>query len=252
MKKLLKAACLAAIIILPVSNLSAREFLNTFMQINVGYSYSLLVAGDLVDAENSQKSTHRKLKYNNNSFNFMVDVVPFKPIFFWDESHAFKVGFRGGYRRHIMTQNMTMDGKDYGGDLLTYNTFVGGPLIRYAPNVSFFSYSKEYGAGGGFTMYMLYGHIMGGNLNAFQTERAIDSSFSANYNTAVRGYKLDFGIGAEISLCSINLGFNVYYSQMRMKLSDKIYVETGRKPVMHEGSIEVYIGMPLENLLGIF
>ena len=251
MKKLFRVAFLAAIIILPVSNLSAREFLNTFMQINVGYSYSLFVAGDLVDAENSQKSMPRKLKYNNNSFNFMADIVPFKPIFFWDETHAFKAGFRGGYRRHIMAQNVTIDGDDHGGDLLTYNTFVVGPLIRYAPNISFFSYSGEYGAGGGFTMYMLYGHLMSGSLDAFQAERAVNSSFSANYHAAVKGYKLDFGVGAEISVCSINLGFNVYYSLMRMKLSDNIYATIGKKSVVHEGSIEIYIGMPLENLLGI-
>ena len=248
-KKLLKTVCLMAVIILPASNLSAREFLNTFMQINVGYSYGLLVAGDIVDAENSQKDTDRKLKYNSNSFNFMADIVPFKPVFFGDESHAFKIGVRGGYRMHFMNQKLTMDGDDYGGDLLVYNTLVAGPVIRYAPNISFFSFGDEYGAGGGFTLYMLYGKIMSGHLDAFQARRAIDPSYSADYHTLVRGCKLDFGIGAEISICSINLGFNIYYSQMRLKLSDKIYAETGRSPVTHEGNIEVYIGMPLENLL---
>jgi len=250
MKKLTGAACLAVVMTLPLSYLSAREFLNTFMQINMGYSYSLVVAGSLVDAENKQKDTDHKLKYNNNSFNFMTDITPFKPIFFWDESHAFKIGFRGGYRMHFMNQEVTIGGKDRGGDLLVYNTLAAGPLIRYSPNISFFSHSGEYSAGGGFTLYMLYEHVMSGHLDAFQAKRAIDSSFSANYHALVRGYKLDFGIGTEISVCSVNLGVNLYYSQMRMKISEKIYDEIGKKPFVHEGNIEIYIGMPLENLLG--
>ena len=248
-KKLTIIVCLAVVIILPFSGLSAREFLNTFMQINVGYSYGLVVAGSLIDAENSQKDMDRKLKYNNNSFNFMTDIAPFKPIFFDDESHAFKIGFRGGYRMHFMSQKVTVHGKDSGGDILTYNTLVAGPLIRYAPNISFFSYSGEYGAEGGFTLYILYEHIMNGHLDAFQARRATDPAFLADYHALVRGYRLDFGIGAEISVCSVNLGFNIYYSQMRMKISEKIYDEIGKNPFVHEGNIEVYIGMPLENLL---
>jgi len=249
MKKLVRTVCLATVIALPTSNLLAREFLNSFMQINVGYSYSLIVTGGLVDAENNEKNTDRKLKYTSNSFNFMADIVPFNPIFFADESHAFKIGFRVGYRMHSVDQKITMDGEDYGGNLLVYNTLVAGPLIRYAPNISFLSYSDEYGAGGGFTMYMLYGHIVQGYLDAFQAKRAIDPSFSTDYHTSVRGYKLDFGIGAEISVCSINMGFNFYYSHIRMRLSDDIYTGIGKNPVIHEGTIEVYLGMPLENLL---
>lgn len=243
------AACVTAVTVLPLSGLSAREFLNTFMQINVGYTYGLIVAGSFVDAENSQKGMDRKLKYDNSSFNFMADIVPFKPIFLGEESHAIKVGLRGGYRMHSMNQHITVDGKDRGGDILVYNTLVAGPLIRYAPNISFFSYSDEYSAEGGFTLYMLYEHVINGHLDAFQAKRTVDSSFSENYHTVVRGYKLNFGIGAEISICSINLGLNLYYSQMHMKLSDKIYTEIGKRPVVHEGNIEIYIGMPLENLL---
>ena len=251
MKKLARAACLAVVITLPFSDLSAHEFLNTFMQINVGYSYSLVVAGSLVDAENKQKDTDRKLTYNNNSFNFMTDITPFKPIFFGDESHAFKIGLRGGYRMHFMNQEITIGGKERGGDLLVYNTLAAGPLIRYSPNISFFSHSGEYSAGGGFTLYMLYEHVMSGHLDAFQAKRATDDSyFSANDHASVRGYKLDFGVGAEISVCSINLGVNLYYSQMRMRISEKIYDEIGKNPFIHEGNIEIYIGMPLENLLG--
>ncbi|MDR3238409.1 MAG: hypothetical protein LBT84_07890, partial [Spirochaetia bacterium] len=137
--KNIRFAALIAFIFLFASGLSAREFLNTFMQINIGYSYGLSINGDMLDAENRNKSVDRKLKYVNDSFNFMTDLVPFKPIFLGDESHALKIGVRGGYRMHFVEQKTTISGEDYGGDLMGYSTFVFGPLIRYAPSISFFS-----------------------------------------------------------------------------------------------------------------
>ena len=236
------------------AKLSAREFLNTFMQVNIGYSNSIGVGGDLVDAERSNNLAGKRLKYDDSSINFMMDLVPFRPIILGDESAAIKIGFRGGYRMHYLEQRFTAnDGngkQEYKGDLMKYNTVVFGPVIRYAPQISLFgSLDDSYSAESGLTLFALYGHVLNGNIDAFAANRAYGESFPGITHSSMSGYKIDIGIGGETSICSVNLGLNLYYSYMRMKFGDAIYENVGRKSSLHSFCLEIYFGMPLENRL---
>jgi hypothetical protein len=237
------------------SSLHAREFLNTFMQLNMGMGYTFASSGDIVRAEDEYyivDSDGDKVRPENTgaSMNLMMDIVPFKPIILGFESHAIKIGLRGGYRYYYVEQKIEGhfggDKKEYGGNLMNSQSVLIGPLIRYAPSITPSGLDNNYVSGGGFTFYALYGHIFSGEIDAFPAMRARgDLASGVDYQTTIRGYRYDVGVGAEISICSVNLGLNVYYSQVRLKLSKDIY-DVGRNTTLHEGNIEIYLGLPFE------
>lgn len=229
------------------ANLSAREFLNTFMQINIGYSNGVLVNGNILDVERSNNKVDKSLKYNDSSVNFMMDLVPFKPIILGDESNAIKIGFRGGYRLNYIEQKLSVNKKDYSGDLMNFNTVMFGPILRYAPNISLFS--SGYSAESGLTLFALYGHVINGKYDAYVANRAYGESFPEPFNASMKGYKLDIGIGGETAVCSVSIGLNLYYSYFSVKLDKKVYEEMGRRSHLHSFCFEIFIGMPLENML---
>jgi hypothetical protein len=245
-------------LIIQGTSLQAREFLNTFMQLNMGVGYTFTSSGDMVNAEDDYyivDDGDDKVRPENTgaSMNFIMDLVPFKPLILGFESHAIKIGLRGGYRYSYVEQKIEghFGGgkKEYGGNLMNSQSLLVGPLIRYAPSITPSGLGDDYVAGGGFTFYALYGRIFSGEIDAFPAMRARgDLASGVDYQTTIRGYRYDVGFGAEISICSVNLGLNVYYSQLRLRLSKDIY-EIGRNTTLHEGNIEIYLGLPFEYFL---
>lgn len=228
--------------------LYAREFLNTFMQINIGYSFSTITYGDIRRAEYKSRTMDKRLKYSDNSVNFMMDLTPFQPLIFYNDSHAIKFGFRGGYRLHYTEQRLRADKRNYKGTLLDYQCAVIGGLIKYAPNIDMFeNLDESQSAPWGLSLYVLYGQMFNGHLDAFAAERAYGVSKSA-YQTKLSGFRIDTGIGIEFAICAVNIGVNVYHSYIRFKLDRDIYASWGRAASQHEVTMEVYMGMPLVNL----
>lgn len=235
-------------------SLFAREFINSFMQINLGYSYALVKAGDIRSGESKNPPDGgQRLKYSASSVNFMLDITPFQPISFNNENSAIKIGLRGGFRMHTMEQRLTArvdgDKKDYSGRLLEFQCLSIGALIRYAPSMSMVEDLAEsyYSSNGGFTAFVLYGRMFNGQIDAFAAKRAHKETVSVPYESTLTGHRIDAGLGAEISICAINLGVNLYYSCVLFQLKNDIYPAIGRSPVQHELNLEVYIGLPLVN-----
>lgn len=244
------------LLLIPVQ-LSAKEFLNTFLHINFGVMYSLYNSGDIVNYEHDSYSIIEA--YGNNvvrpnhydaGFGITIDISPLKPIVLGSDAHAFKLGIRGCYRFHYFQQKIAvMESEDseidYGGNLLTFMSWMVGPVIHYAPSIEASSLDGEYTAGGGFTLYALYGHLVKGELTAYPAQRNYGESVG-DYETSVKGYKIDIGIGGEISVCSVNLGLNLYYSMIRIKMADKIYDEVDKNSIINEICVEVYMGIPID------
>ncbi len=235
------------------SELCAREFLNTFMQINLGYSYGLDCAGKITDTEIRHAVDGKKLKYVNSAVNLMLDVVPFKPVYFNMGKMAVKIGIRGGYRGQNTDQTVktSVNGgsrKEYTGNFMNYHCLCAGPMIRFAPFLSMADEFTDYVAGGGMTFFVMYGRIFGGELNAFAANRACGVQVPEPWKTSLNGSRLDIGIGGEIAVCSANLGLNVCYSRLWLHLRDQVYNEIGKNSTQQELSAEIYIGMPLENI----
>ena len=82
------------------SALSAHEFLNTIMHINVGFSYCFPF-GNLIEHENSTYSIYSPYDDRNvhpthydMSINVYADLAPFKPFILGNESNAIKIGLQ--------------------------------------------------------------------------------------------------------------------------------------------------------------
>ncbi len=232
------------------SALQAREFLNTALHLNFGGMYTFAAAGNVIDSEKSAikgpipDSTN--VSHYDTAYCVTLDIVPFDPIILGLEDSAIKLGLRGSYRFHYLQQRVTA-GAELGDQVMDYQSWMVGPVIHYAPFIEPSDLNEDYTASGGFTFYALYGRI-DGNLTAFPSIR--DQGVSVgNYATKVSGYKLDIGVGAEIAVCSLNFGVNVYYTYMNFKMKDEIYSEIGRKGYLKEGCLELYVGIPIESFI---
>lgn len=241
--------------------LQANEFLNTILHFNMGFLYTLGTTGDILDREKKYyllkypgDSTSKKVhpSHHETAFGLSVDLVPFKPIILGNEAHAIKIGLRGGYSFHYLQQSLTVDQGtgdiEYGGDLMTYNCWMLGPVIHYAPSIEPVGIG-EYSAGGGFTFFALMGQLRNAKYNAYPTKRDYGETVT-DYERNVKGWKFDIGCGAALAVCSINIGINLYYSLVSLKLNNALtqteYVTMGRKSKIHEMCFELYWGIPIE------
>jgi len=250
------------LIVIPI-NSQAKEFLNTFLHINLGVMVGLTY-GDIMTYENktfsmiedyrTEEPIKDKPEYYDMSLGIMIDLSPFPPLILGNEAHAVKFGVRGGYRFHSLTQNISIEEGsksevDYGGDLMSFGTWMVGPVIHYAPSIKMSDISDAYSAEGGFTIFFLYGQLNNGTLTKHPSVRsyidANDGTQLTDYETAITGYKLDVGIGGEVSICAINFGINLYYSYMNIKMKEKIYDGVSKSTSIHEACLEIYIGIPV-------
>lgn len=231
-------------------NLHAREFLNTVLHLNFGGMSSFVTTGDIVDGEEDQvelvMEDDNKTSHYETAFGMTLDIVPFAPIILGMESHAVKFGVRGTYRLHFLQQRVK-SGKEYTGQVMDYRAWMVGPVIHYAPFIGASDLNYEYTATGGFTLYALYGQL-DGDLTAFPGLRDYGTDISS-YSSKINGYKVDIGIGAEIALCTLNFGMNVYYSYTKIHMQDKIYQDSGKDGELKEGCLELYIGIPIESFI---
>jgi len=228
-------------------NLHAREFLNTVLHMNFGGMYSFATTGDILDYEEEYIDNYftdsKKTSHYETAYSFTMDIVPMDPIILGMESHAVKFGVRGAYRFHFLQQRVK-SGHEYDGQLMDFRSWMVGPVIHYAPNIGASDLDYEYTANGGFTMYALYGRLSG-DLTAFPAIRDHGGDIDPD-STSIKGYKIDIGVGAEIALCALNFGMNVYYSRTKITMAERIYTDHSREGVLREGCLEIYVGIPIE------
>ncbi len=240
---------LILLFLLPV-NLHAREFLNTVLHLNFGGMYSFATTGDIIESEKSEINQafpdQTSTSHYETAYSFTLDFLPMDPIILGMESHAVKFGVRGAYRLHFLQQRVK-SGEEYTGQVMDYRSWMIGPVIHYAPFIGASDLDYEYTATGGFTFYALWGRL-NGDLTAYPGIQDYGTSVS-NANTPITGYKMDIGIGAEIALCALNFGMNIYYSYASITMNDKIYDDLGRHAEMKEGCLELYVGIPIESFI---
>ena len=254
MKRIIKlTALVAALSIMPVQ-LHAREFLNTVLHLNFGGMYSFANVGDIIEEENDAADpvlTGEK-SYYETAYTVTLDIVPFDPIILGLESNAIKFGIRGSYGFNFVQQRITSDGNVYGDQLMKYDLWMIGPVIHFAPVIDPSDLDNEYTASSGFTFFATWGRL-GGDLTAYPALRDYDSCSSPSlYSAGIEGYKINIGFGAEIALCSLNFGMNLYYSYTSYSLDREIYSGAGKNHYMREGCLELYIGFPIETFIKPF
>ncbi len=237
------------ILIIPTV-LYSREFLNSVVHLNFGGMYTFATTGDIIDSENnvieSKIPTNTNISHYETAYCVTLDIVPTDPIILGLEEHAIKFGIRGSYRFHFLQQRVTDDG-ELGDQVMNYNSWMIGPVVHYAPFIEPSDLNEDYTASGGFTFFALWGRV-NGNLTAFPSVRERGLSTDV-YATKISGYKYDIGFGAELALCSLNFGVNIYYSCTRFQMEDQIYADLGKNGYLKEGCMEIYVGIPIESFI---
>lgn len=232
------------------SLLYSREFLNSVLHLNFGGMYTFAATGDIIDSEknaiDSSIPTNTNISHYETAYCVTLDIVPTDPVILGLEAHAIKFGIRGSYRFNFLQQRVT-DEVELGDQVMDYRSWLIGPVIHYAPFIEPSDLNEDYSASGGFTIFALWGRV-NGNMSAFPSlrERSITTGV---YETKVTGYEYDLGIGAEIALCSLNFGINVYYSYTKLEMSDQIYSDLGKEGNLKEGCLEIYVGIPIESFI---
>ena len=251
MKK--KLLTLVILILTVPAALQAREFLNTVLHLNFGGMYTFTTAGNVLESEksvvDSEFADNPKVSHYETAYCATLDIVPFNPILLGMEEHAVKFGIRGSYRFHFLQQRVA-DTVELGDKVMNYRSWMVGPVIHYAPFIEPSDLNEDYTASGGFTFYALAGRI-NGDLTAFPAAREKTGYTGpyGKYSTGISGYKFDIGVGAEIALCSLNFGVNIYYSYISFDMDERIYADSGRGGYLKEGCLELYVGIPVESFI---
>lgn len=237
------------ILIIPVT-LHARDFLNTVVHLNFGGMYSFANFGNVIDSEDRQVDSYftesHDVSYYETAYCLTLDIVPTDPIMLGIEESAIKFGVRGTCGFHFLQQRVT-SGDEFGDQVMDYRSWMIGPVVHYAPFIEPSDLNEDYRATGGFTLYALYGKI-DGTMTAFPAIRD-DGGSTGDYDSRIKGYKFDIGVGAEIALCSLNVGINLYYSYMKFTMKEKIYSDMGKTGYLKEGCMEIYVGIPIESFI---
>ena len=229
-------------------SLQAREFLNTVLHLNFGGMYSFASGVDIINSENKAVDNNSSVKnasYYETALCITLDIAPTKPIILGMEDHAIKFGVRASYKIHSLQQSLDMNDENTG-KIIDYYSYMIGPVIHYAPFIEPSNLSRDYTAGGGFTFFALFGKI-NGDLTAYPVLSDIDPIIGKS--SKINGYKFDIGAGAEIALCSLNIGINLYYSYTNIKMKELVYEGMGKNVNLKEGCIELYIGIPIESFI---
>jgi hypothetical protein len=166
------------------------------------------------------------------------------------EAHAVKFGLRSNLRLHYIQQKMTInrdgsDEADYQKDLVYFKTWMVGPVIYYSPSVEVTGLESEYSATSAITMYALFGVVDKGEINKQPLKNELEGGVTDPFTEITGGYKIDVGVGGEVSVCSVNLGLNLFYSHTSFEMRDAIYPTIGKKTTLGEICVEVYMGIPI-------
>jgi len=258
MKKKILIMFLTSCLVIPV-NAMAREFLDSFMHINLGLMMGFNSGGDLITYEQDLGSVtgtgedgstgEVRPDYEKFGLTLTLDICPFSPVLIAHESHALKFGIRSslGYRSLSRSLVVEVDGveTDYGGDSLNYMNWMIGPVVHYAPWLDVSRLSGEYTAGGGFTLFVLFGQVFNGELNSFHVVREREGSTGSPVSD-FSGFSINMGIGGELSICSVNMGTNVYYSIVKMNLDNTVYSGMDKQFDLNGFNIELYVGITVD------
>lgn len=244
----------------------SSEFLNTVVHLNFGGMYTFAAGGEIIDSEKNAIESPTGITDSSNISHYdtagcvTMDIVPAYPIILGMEEHAIKFGLRGSYRFHYLNQRVTTAIEEIGSKVMEYKSWMVGPVIYYAPFIGPSDLNTDYTASGGFTLFALYGKLHG-YMNAYTSIRdagiaisATDAILSYNngtgdYDSKISGSKFDVGIGAEFSLCSLNVGVNIYYSYISIDMKDRLYNDLGKNGNIKEGCLEIYVGIPVESFV---
>lgn len=231
----------------------SKEFLNTVVDFNVGIIFGAPF-GNIINYETSSYSVVQpsgnvtmRPSTSDASFGFFVDITPFPPLILGLESNAIKFGLRAGFRFNYWQQSLTVTelNINYRGQLFEFKNWMAGLVIMYAPFLGI-NRKGEFTASGGFNFFVLFGTILDGKLNSYPVKRLAGES-TGPWETTVEGYKIDAGIGGEISVFSINVGVNVFYSYLNLTMVDLVpYSGMGKITEIHEVCVEIYMGIPIE------
>jgi len=189
----------------------------------------------------------RNTSYYETALCVTLDIAPTKPIILGMEDHAIKFGLRGSFKFHSLQQSVDMN-EEHTGKIMNYNSYMLGPVIHYAPFIEPSDLNKDYTAGGGFTFFALVGKI-DGDLKAYPV---LGGDPGLSHSSKINGYKFDIGAGAELAICSLNIGINLYYSYTNIKMKDQVYAGIGKSGNLKEGCLELYIGIPIESFIEPF
>lgn len=242
---------------LPVS---AKEFLNAFLHVNIGITWNAGSFGPIIDREKatllsqeeSDTFSYSKPTFLHTAIDLSMDLVPFKPLILGYEAHAFKFGVRGGVKFHSFQETMDVNsnGEDssYSGTLMSYSEWFVGLVVRYAPSITISGIKGNYTADKGFIFYALYGNFFKGSLNAYPARANYGDDVGSN-STGLDGHKFEFGFGFEFHVCSVNLGINLGYAFIIARLDTDVYGDIGTESNLHEVNVGLYLSLPLEYLL---
>ncbi len=254
MKKLLSLALFLSIL-LSAAGARAGEFLNAFMHVNFGVSYGI-IGGDIIDYEHNANNyvfgtTVFKAGHYDLSYGLFVDILPIPPILLGNESNALKFGIRTRFNSNNLRQTLTIrlsSSKEYNfrGDLINYTSWMVGPVVYYSPIINSDNLEETYRSSGGFTLFLLFGKIIEGRLRAYPSLRDLEVTVPIPYSTSLSGYRIDFGAGAAISFCSINVGMNIFYSMLNVTTETRVYYHLPRYQRFDEFCIEIFMGIPFE------
>ena len=92
---------------------------------------------------------------------------------------------------------------------------------------------------------------LGGDLDAYAALR-IGGHLSLIITQKLKAINSTWVSEPRIALCSMNFGFNLYYSYTSYKLDREIYLGAGREYYMREGCLELYVGLPIESFIKPF
>ncbi len=235
------------------SSAQSKEFLNTIVDFNIGVVFGAPI-GNLISQETSsysvvQPSGNKTMNPTTSeaSFGIFVDITPFPPIILGLESHAIKFGLRTGFRFNYLQQALTVTelNIDIREILLEYKNWMAGLVIMYAPVLGI-NRKGEFTASGGLNFFVLFGTIFDGKLSPNPVKMKATTGATGS-SLSFEGYKIDAGMGGEISVFSVNIGVNVFYSYINLTTA-KVMPYTGfaKNAEIHEVCVEIYMGIPIE------
>ena len=240
-------------LLLVSSSVQSKEFLNTIIDFNVGVVFGAPI-GTLINHETSsypviQPSGNKTVNPTTSdaSFGIFIDITPFPPIILGLESHAIKFGLRTGLRFNYWQQALTVSelSIDYREILVEYKNWMAGLVIMYAPVLGI-NRKGEFTASGGINFFVLFGTIFEGKLSPNPVKMKATTGATGS-SLSFDGYKIDAGIGGEISVFSINIGVNVFYSYVNLTTASVMpYSGFAKNTEIHEVCVEIYMGIPIE------
>lgn len=236
------------------------DTLNSLLSINfnggIGFPWGKLMTEEedaiKVSVEYSDGTTKDgKLEHLTLNYGISLDILPFTPAISSSFTSASKLGFRVKYNWNIVDQSISIGGegyeqKNWSGNLITYNSLLGGIVYYYAPSLisdTSDPANKKYSSNYLISVYALLGKVLNGEITPYPI--AQKEMYGTNLTFGITGYKMEIGAGFEFSGGSpFHLGGNLFYSYTKIKTDEKLY-NAGTDLYYSEVTFEVYAGLSI-------